>query len=367
MGRYIYQYDNWPDMTWDAPTLAPLLGEIRMAQGRLLGRLDALGFALRRRTALDAMTDEVLHSSEIEGERLDRTGVRSSIAKRLGIEDAGLDRGADAPRDIDGVVEMMLDATQRNEDPLTEARLLDWHASLFPSGRAGLSRIRAGAYRTDAMRIVSGAFGHEKVHYQAPDPERLPIEMRSFLGWLNAESVIDPVLKAGVAHFRFVIIHPFDDGNGRVGRAITEMLLARADRSPDRYYSLSSRLLKERKDYYSILERCQESSGDVTEWLAWYLSCLGRALADSSAALDGAAAKADFWDRHGDAGMNGRQHRMVDMLLDGFKGRLTAEKWAKITKCSHDTALRDIKALVADGVLEQEGGGRNTSYRLAGG
>jgi Fic family protein len=339
---------------------------VRHKQGLVAGRLEAAGFSLRARTALDSLTREISDSFGIEGERIDETGVRSSIARRLGIESAGTGASAPAGHFVEGVVDMMLDATRNSEAPLTEERLFGWHSALFPGGRSGVSKIAVGGYRAGRMRIVSGPIGREKVHYEAPPPGDVPQEMASFLSWLDADQGTDAVLKAGAAHFRFVVIHPFDDGNGRLARAIAELMLTRADGGLERYYSLSSRMLAERSDYYATLERCQYADGDITEWLLWYLGCLGRALDDSAAAVEGALRAADFWDKHRDAGFNARQQRMVNMLLDGLEGRLTTKKWAKITKSSHDTALRDIKDLIEKGVLRQEeGGGRSTSYRLA--
>jgi Fic family protein len=360
MPRYIYQSESWPHLTWHEAALAEALGAARLQQGRILGRLDALGFVLRQQTALGALTDEILRSSEIEGEHLDEAQVRSSVARNLGIEQSD---GVPPSHHVEGVVELMLDATRNFAKPLTRARLCAWHAALFPTGRSGLSLVHTGAYRNDEMQIVSGAFGREKVHYEAPAPERVPAEMKQFLSWLNASAPMDGVLKAGVAHFRFIIIHPFDDGNGRLARAITEMLLARSDGYADRYFSLSDRIMKERKDYYAVLKSAQHSKGDITEWLTWYLGCLNRALEDSAKTLEKVVTKADFWAKHADKALNARQQRMLNALFDGFEGKLTTAKWAKITKTSHDTALRDIKSLIGLGLLRQEvGGSRNTSY-----
>jgi Fic family protein len=315
---------------------------------------------------VDTVTREITDSFKIEGEHLDENAVRSSVARRLGIELAGVDTSVSSGHHVDGVVEMTLDAAQKHNELLSEERLLGWHSALFPSRRSGLKTVKVGAYRSEVMQIVSGPIGREKVHYLAPAPEDVPGEMVSFLRWVNSEQTIDPVLMSGIAHFRFVMIHPFDDGNGRLARAISEMLLARSDASADRYYSLSSRLLVERKDYYAALERGQHSSGDITDWLAWYLGCLGRAIDDSSGQIDLAVKKADFWDTHKQTGFNERQQKVVSLLLDDFVGKLTTDKWAKLTKTSHDTALRDIKDMITKGVLEQEpGGGRSTSYRLA--
>jgi Fic family protein len=315
---------------------------------------------------VDTVTREITDSFKIEGEHLDENAVRSSVARRLGIELAGVDTSVSSGHHVDGVVEMTLDAAQKHNEPLSKERLFGWHTALFPSGRSGLKTVKVGAYRSEVMQIVSGPIGREKIHYLAPAPEDVPGEMTSFLRWINREQTTDPVLMSGIAHFRFVMIHPFDDGNGRLARAISEMLLARSDASEDRYYSLSSRLLIERKDYYAALERGQYSSGDITDWLSWYLACLERAIDDSSGQIDSAVKKADFWDTHKQTGFNERQQKAVSLLLDGIVGKLTTDKWAKLTKTSHDTALRDIKDMIAKGVLEQEpGGGRSTSYRLA--
>ena len=360
--KYIYQHDNWPNFIWDASLLSGKLGEIRFQQGQILGRLDALGFTLRRQSLVNTLADEIRHSAEIEGEKLDPAQVRSSVARRLGIEMAGM---VHAGRDVEGIVEMTLDATQKYGTPLTEERLFDWHAALFPTGRSGMTKIVTGAYRALPMQIVSGPFGKERVNYRAPEAEVVPSEMRRFLEWLNGDDGTDQLLKAGIAHFWFVIIHPFDDGNGRIARAITEKLLAASDGSRDRYYSLSTRILAERGKYYSLLEKSQYSDGDITEWLTWHLNCLSKALDDSASTLDGVRLRADFWDSHRETDMNVRQQRMAQILLEGFEGKLTTSKWAKMMKCSHDTALRDIQDMIRKGILKQEeGGGRSTSYLL---
>jgi Fic family protein len=299
--------------------------------------------------------------------------VRSSIARRLGIDITGSGTDKSSGHFVEGVVEMMIDASEGYCLPLTEDRLFGWHTALFPYGRGGLSKIAVGKYRTDEMRIVSGPIGKERIHYVAPDPASVHGEMESFLSWVNDDDddddddvIVDRVIKAGIAHFRFIMIHPFDDGNGRLARAITEMLLARADNGSDRYYSLSSRMLKERKDYYAMLEKGQYSDGNITEWLSWYIGCLSRAVDDSADSVKGALVKADFWDRHEGVSFNARQRRMVNMLIDGFEGKVTTAKWGKITNCSHDTALRDIKDMIEKGILKQsEAGGRSAAYLLA--
>jgi Fic family protein len=364
MARYIYQSESWPKLTWRDADLAKALGTAHLMQGRIIGRLDALGFVLRQQTALVTLTDEILRSSEIEGEHLDAAQVRSSVARNLGVEQIG---GVSPSHPVEGMVALMLDATRNFAKPLTRTRLCAWHAALFPMGRSGLSLVHTGAYRNNEMQIVSGAFGQEKIHYEAPAPKRVPVEMKQFLNWLNSPAPMDGVLKAGIAHFRFIIIHPFDDGNGRLARAITEMLLARSDGYADRYFSFSDRIMKERKDYYAALKSAQHSKGDVTEWLTWYLACLNRALEDSARTLDKVVTKADFWAKHANNELNTRQQRMLNALFDGFEGKLTTAKWAKITKTSHDTALRDIKTLIEKGMLRQEdSGSRNTSYCTTG-
>jgi Fic family protein len=361
--KYIYEYSQWPDFTWDVAALSPLLCEARLLQGRVLGRLDALGFTIRNQTAASALTEEIIKSSEIEGKYLDESAVRSSVAKRLGVGDIGNIR---AGRDVEGFVDMMIDATENNKAPLTDDRLFGWHTALFPAGRSGISKIITGAYRENKMQIVSGAYGKEKIHYEAPPPDRVPCEMNLLLSWINGEQGIDPVLKAGIAHFWFIIIHPFDDGNGRLARAITELLLARSDGSKDRYYSFSQKIAEERKAYTDILHKEQFSKGDITGWLSWFTSRLIGALEESNTALDKALAKTEFWDKHKDVPLNARQQKMLNQLLDGFTGKLTTKKWSALTKTSHDTALRDIKDLIGKGLLvQEEGGGKNTGYRLA--
>jgi Fic family protein len=364
MKKYIYQYESWPHFTWDNAKIVPLLGRVRNLQGRVSGRLDALGFSLQEDTTLATITSDVLKSAEIEGEKLNYDQVRSSIARRLGIKTAGL---VSVDRHIEGVVEMMLDATQRYALPLTEERLYGWHAALFPTGWSGMSRIAVGQYRTQKMQIVSGAIGKEKVHYEAPPPEDVPGEMHGFLDWLNEEGQMDDVLASGVAHLWFVMIHPFDDGNGRIARAISDMFLARSDDSPKRYYSLSSQILIERKTYYEVLNHTQYAEGDITEWLEWFLNCLHRALEASAAALEDVLRKADFWHRIEDIPINERQRKMLVKLTGDFKGKLRTSSWSKIAKCSLDTALNDINDLIEKGLLiKSKEGGRSTSYELVG-
>jgi len=362
MVKYIYQNDSWPCFTWDEQRLQALLGRVRHLQGKLLGQMSAIGLARREETVLSTLTLDVLKSSEIEGEMLNYNHVRSSIARKLGMEYAGM---VYPDRNVEGVVEMMLDATQNYMQPLDEDRLFGWHAALFPTGRSGMYKIEVGRYRTGQMQVVSGAMGKEKVHYEAPDPGCVQTEMERFLLWFNGEQALDPVIKSAVAHFWFVIIHPFDDGNGRIARTLSDMLLACADDTSQRFYSLSSQILAERKTYYEILQKAQFSDGDITDWLVWYLECLFRALRTTEEIFRRVLYKADFWDRHKDTELNSRQRRMLNMLLDGFEGKLTSSKWAKITKSSQNTALRDIQDLMEKGILCKEPqGGRSTNYEL---
>lgn len=341
------------------------LSEVRHKQGRLLGKLEGLGFQLREEATLETLTQDVIKSSEIEGESLPIDQVRSSIARRLGIEIAG---ETTVSRNVEGVVEMMLDATQQYDQALTVERLFGWHAALFPTGRSGMHKISVGSWRDDAkgpMQVVSGAMGKERVHYQAPEASRLQSEMEKFLSWFNAPSATDPVLKAAIAHLWFVTVHPFDDGNGRIARAIADMQLARADGSRQRFYSMSAQIQRERNQYYDILESTQKGDMDITPWLLWFLDCLNRAIASSEQNLSGVIRKAKFWEAQQVAILNERQRRMLNKLMDGFEGKLTTSKWAKIAKCSPDTALRDIQDLMEKGILEkEEGGGRSTSYRI---
>jgi Fic family protein len=366
MSIYIHQLPHWPRFTWKQESLAPLVAEIRSRQGRLLGRMEALGFQLKAEANLQILTQDVLKSSEIEGEMLDANQIRSSIARRLGMDIAGL---APADRHVDGVVEMLLDATQQYQQALTAERLYGWHAALFPTGRSGMHKITVAAWRDnekdDPMQVVSGAMGKEKIHFEAPDAERLEEEMRQFINWFNEDRQMDPVLKAALAHLWFVTIHPFDDGNGRIARAIADMQLSRADQSAQRFYSMSAQIRKERAAYYDILESTQKGSLDITHWLSWFLQCLDLALEASSETLAGVLKKARFWEKHATTILNQRQQLMLNKLLDGFEGKLNTSKWAKMTKTSPDTALRDIQDLMNKKVLvKEEGGGRSTSYVL---
>jgi Fic family protein len=365
MARYIYDRDGWPDLEWNKAALADQLAHVRHRQGRLLGRMDTLGFPLRDEAALRTLTEDVLKSSEIEGEILDKAQVRSSIARRLGIDIGAL---TPADRHVEGIVEMMLDATQRFDQPLTEERLFGWHASLFPTGYSGLSKIVIGAWRDERaglMQVISGPIGREKVHYEAPAADRMAGEMRFFLNWFNRETGDDPVIKAALAHLWFVTIHPFEDGNGRIARGIADMALARSDGSPQRFYGMSSQIRLERKDYYDTLEATQKGDTDITRWVAWFLGCLDRAFDGAEATLATVLAAARFWETHAGEAFNERQRMMLQRLLTGFDGKLTSSKWALIAKCSQDTAGRDIDDLVQRGVLVKDAaGGRSTSYSL---
>jgi Fic family protein len=363
MAKYIYQRKNWTDFTWNDKDINVVFGEVRLMQGKIIGQMNALGFSAKEEATLTALTLDVVKSSEIEGELLNYEQVRSSIARRLGIDAAGL---VASNRHIEGVVEMMLDATQRYSSPLTEERLFGWHAALFPTGYSGPYKIEVGRYRTGNMQIVSGAIGKEKVHYEAVKPELLKIEMDKFLDWFNNDRTLDSVLKAAIAHFWFIIIHPFDDGNGRIGRAITDMLLARAENSSERFYSMSSQILIERKQYYNILQKVQHSSGDISDWLHWFLQCLKNAMLATEDTTQKIINKAEFWKLHEHTAINERQRLMLNKLFDGFEGKLQTSKWANIAKTSTDTALRDIKDLVEKGILQQtKEGGRNANYELA--
>jgi Fic family protein len=362
MAKYIYQYEQWPDFKWDEQEIQLILGKVRHLQGKIFGQMQALGFSVKQDAHLSTLTLDVLKSSEIEGELLSYNQVRSSIARRLGMEDAGM---IHVDRNVEGVVEMMLDATQQYNETLNHERLFGWHAALFPTGRSGMHKIVTGRYRTGEMQVVSGPMGKEKVHYQAPPPESVPREMDKFLDWFNGETKMDGVVKAAIAHFWFVIIHPFDDGNGRIARTLSDMLLARSEDSSQRFYSLSNQILTEKKAYYDILQKVQYSSGDITIWLDWFLNCLYRALTATDETLKRVLQKAEFWDMHKNTDLNSRQRLMLNKLLDGFEGKLKTSKWAKITKCSPDTALRDIKDLIEKGILQQEEqGGRSTNYEM---
>ena len=362
MAKYIYQYDQWPQFTWDSKEIHVILGEVRHLQGKIFGQMGTLGFTIKEEAILSTLTLDVIKSSEIEGEKLNYEQVRSSIARRLGMEYSGM---VQSSRDVEGIVEMMLDATQNYNQPLNEERLFGWHAALFPTGWSGMHRIDTGSFRKGEMQVVSGPMGKESIHYQAPSPERVHQDMDEFFNWFNGKTNIDAVLKAAIAHFWFIIIHPFDDGNGRIARALSDMLLARSEDSSQRFYSLSSQILIEKKVYYEILQKVQHSKSDITEWLKWFLNCLNRALRSTEETLKSVLYKANFWNKHKETVLNSRQRLMINKLLDGFDGKLKTSKWAKIAKCSADTALRDIKDLIEKGILKQEeSGGRSTNYEL---
>ena len=363
---YIYEQEGWPEMSWDLSAVVTLLSSVRHHQGRLRGYMEALGFAVKTHTGLLNLTQDVLKSSEIEGEFLDAAQVRSSIARKLGLEVAGL---VPSDRHVDGVVEMMLDATQKAHLPLSKKRLCAWHAALFPTGRSGMHKITVGDWRKAGqgpMQVVSGALGKERVHFEAPSSKRLPAEMKKFLAWFNGDRTMDPVLKSALAHFWFVTIHPFDDGNGRIARAIADLQLTRSDAEPQRFYSMSAQIRADRKGYYEVLEKTQKGTLDITAWIKWYLGCLQKALEVSERSVQNVLAKTKFWDRHSKTEVNERQRKMINMLFDGFEGHLHSSKWAKITKCSSDTALRDIQDLVNKKILKKaSAGGRSTHYELA--
>ena len=363
---YIHERADWPQFVWDDRTLAAALAAVRHKQGRLLGRMETLGFDLRAEANLAVLTSDVVKSSAIEGELLNPEEVRSSIARQLGLDVAGLPR---ASRDVEGVVEMMLDATRNFKDPLTKKRFFAWHASLFPTGRSGMREITVGAWRpkeAGAMQVVSRPYGRERVHFEAPQADCLDSEMTRLIEWFNAPARVDPVLKAGIAHLWSVTIHPFEDGNGRIARAIADMALARADGTKDRFYSMSSQIEAERKDYYLRLESAQRGDLDITRWLNWFLECLGRSIDNAEQLFAAVLHKAKLWQRINQQPVNDRQRLVINRLLDGFKGFLTTSKYARLAKCSTDTALRDIRELVERGILVQNPGrGRSTSYRIA--
>lgn len=364
---YIHMRDDWPAFRWDEAALASRLSAVRHAQGRLLGRMEGLGFRLRGEANLAVMTTEVVKSSAIEGEVLDDRQVRSSLARRLGIDVGGT---VAASRAVEGVVEMLVNATREYAAPLSAERLFGWHAALFPTGHTGIRKITVGAWRpasSGPMQVVSGPMGRVKVHFEAPEAARMPDEMKTFLEWFNAAPRTDPVIKAALAHFWFVTIHPFEDGNGRIARAIADMALARADGVAERFYSMSARIEAERRDYYAVLETSQRGDLDVTNWLAWFIECLGRSLDHAEETLSGVLFKARVWQRVGPTGVNDRQRTVLNRLLDGFEGNLTSSKYAKLAHCSSDTALRDIRDLLDRRVLLQNPGkGRSVSYGIAG-
>jgi Fic family protein len=364
---YIHKRADWPKLEWDSERIAPQLAEVRHRQGRIIGRMEALGFELQAEASFQSLTEEVVKSSEIEGEFLDREQVRSSLARHLGMDIGGL---IPADRNVEGVVEMMLDATQNYTIPLTRERLFDWHAALFPTGRSGMRRITVGDWRTEAsgpMQIVSGPVGREKVHFEAPDAGRLDAEMAALLEWFEGSEGIDPVVKAAIAHLWFVTIHPFDDGNGRIARAIADLALARSEKTAQRFYSMSAQIRSERNAYYDALERTQKGGIDVTAWITWFLGCLDRAFTGAEGSFGNILRKARFWDSLSGQQLNQRQLKVLNRLWDGFEGKLTSSKWAALTKSSQDSAGRDIEDLLNRGILmKNPGGGRSTSYSLVG-
>jgi Fic family protein len=365
MATYIHQNPDWPSFTWNQAQLTELLTAVRHRQGRLLGRMESLGFSLRKEAVLETLTQDVLKSSEIEGKFLNRAQVRSSVARRL-----GMDIGASAPadRNVEGVVEMMLDATQKFDEPFIEDRLFGWHSALFPTGRSGMTKIVVGAWRDDAegpMQVVSGSIGFERVHFEAPAATKLNHEMTQFINWFDEDTGIDLVLKSAIAHFWFVTIHPFEDGNGRIGRALSDLLLARSENTEQRFYSVSSQIRDQRDSYYAILESTSKGGLDITPWLKWFLNCLDKSIEGAEVLLNDVLRKSRFWESRQHESFNDRQRKVINRLFDGFEGKLTSSKWALLTKCSHDTALRDIENLVQKGVLaKNEAGGRSTSYSL---
>lgn len=362
MSTYLYELPSWPQFSWESDALELLLADVRFRQGQLIGRMVSLGFRLPEQAAFLTLTEDVLKTSAIEGEHLDQIEVRSSIARRLGI-DIGESRPAN--REVDGIVEMMLDAVLNHDQPLTDERLFGWHAALFPTGRSGFTKITTGAWRSGPMQVVSNPYGREQVHFEAPPPDRLDAEMFAFLDWFNTSSALDLVLKSAIAHFWFVTIHPFDDGNGRIARAVADLTLAQSEQSSLRFYSMSSQIQRERAAYYSMLEQTQQGTLDITEWLRWFLECLGRAIDAAATTLEAVLSKSKFWDALRNVPLNDRQRLMLNKLIDGFEGKLTSSKWAKIAKTSPDTALRDITDLVERGILTRdESGGRSTSYSL---
>ncbi len=362
---YLYNNQNWPVFEWNSEKLLPLLAYVRNRQGKLIGKMGALGFELQNEANLEILTSEIIQSTEIEGEFLDKEQVRSSIARRLGLDISGL---VYSERNVDGIVDLMLDATKNYDKELTKERLFGWHASLFPSGQRGMSKIITGNWRNDAtgpMQVISGTIGKEKVHYQAPSASLLENEMRIFFDWFNLEKNVDLVLKAGIAHLWFLTLHPFEDGNGRISRALSDMLLTRSDEQSYRFYSMSTQIRKERNSYYDILEKTQKGSLDITNWLEWFLSCLLHSIDNSENLLEKVISKHEFWSIHSQVTINDRQRKILSMLIDNFEGVLNTTKWAKIGKCSQDTALRDIHDLIEKGILaKSEQGGRSTNYKL---
>ena len=363
---YIWQYPDWPAFSWNTDAILNLLTEVRMLEGRISGMMEGLGFEIQSKTSLDVMTEDIIRSNEIEGILLNADRVRSSVASHLGLPTAGLSK---PDHYTEGVVQVMIDAIRNNAAPLNEERLFNWHAALFPTGRSGMTPITVADWRKgeEPMQVVSGAYGKEKVHYEAPPSSAVPAEMKQFLDWFNAEREINPILKAAIAHLWFVAIHPFDDGNGRLARTLTDMLLTRADGMPYRFYSMSAEILRNRNEYYTSLEKTSSKDMDITPWLEWFLRTLSNAMLRSEEVVKRVVAKAMFWQEHREVAMNERQVKVVNKLWDGFEGKLTTSKWAKICKISQPTALRDINDLVEKGILiRSDEGSKNTSYILSG-
>ncbi len=362
---YIWQQAMWPNFTWDNAALSTLLAQANKEQGRLKGKLEAMGFKTQGEALLQTLTQDVIQSSDIEGEKLSSDQVRSSIARRLGMDIAGL---VPADRNVEGIVEMMLDATQEYDSPLTNERLFNWHAALFPTGRSGMHKIIVGAWRNDSqgpMQVISGPIGRECVHFEAPPAQQIPGESVRFLEWFKQPKEFDPLLASGLAHLWFISLHPFEDGNGRIARAIADMVLAQGEDSSQRSFSMSAQIREERNEYYNMLERAQKSSLDITPWQEWFLGCLTRAIENAHENLDEALLKARFWERYAKEPLNERQIKVLNRVMDNFEGKLTSSKWAKIAKCSQDSAGRDIKDLIGRGALRKDpGGGRSTSYSI---
>ena len=359
---YIHELKEWPHFSWNQESISRLLTQLRHQQGLLSGGMRSIGFQGRSEVVLQNLTQDVIKSSEIEGEILDQSLVRSSVARHLGMDIAAL---GSIDRNIEGVVDMVIDATQHFEAPLTQERLFNWHASLFPQGQSGTKKITVGKWRTGSVQVVSGRMDKETIHFEAPPAHLVEQEMTLFLHWLNHEVGLDLLLKAAIAHLWFITIHPFDDGNGRIGRAIADLILARSENSSHRFYSLSAQIQKQRKSYYSILEQTQKGTLDITAWIEWFFDSLSKAIKEASMILETLLRKGQIWETLKEVALNERQRKMINRLLDGFEGKLTSSKWAKITKCSQDTAYRDILDLIERGILEKNPeGGRNTSYSI---
>jgi Fic family protein len=361
----MHQFPNWPNFTWRNEEIQLELGKLRNMQGRILGKMQAMGFKLREEALLKTLTLDVQKTSEIEGELLNMDQVRSSLARKLGLDIGGLVR---SDRHVDGVVEMTIDATQHYQKPLSKKRLCTWQTQLFPLRKSGNFKVLTGNYRKDEtgpMQVISGALGKERIHFEAPAATILTAEMAQFIKWFNTHHDVDPVLKAAIAHLWFITLHPFEDGNGRIARALTDMQLARADESAQRFYSMSAQILLQRNQYYEILEHTQQGKLDITKWIQWFMQCLMAALLATNDTLDEVLRKGKFWDTHAKTLFNNRQQLMLNKLLDGFDGNLTSTKWAKVSKCSADTALRDIQDLIdKQALVKTTGGGRSTSYKV---